>query len=48
MGLEGLDGVGNGRRERRVYWAWGQFELGGGLVNLDFAFGGARMQLFLS
>lgn len=47
MGLEGLDGVGNGRRERRVYGAWGQFELGGGLVNLDFAFGGARMQLFL-
>lgn len=25
----------------------GQFELGGGLVNLDFAFGGARTQLFL-
>ena len=26
---------------------WGQLELGGGLVNLDFAFGGAGIQLFL-
>lgn len=26
---------------------WGQFELGGRLVKLDFAFGGARTQLFL-
>ena len=27
---------------------WGQFELGGRLVNLDFSFGGARTQLFLT
>lgn len=26
---------------------WGQFQVGGGLANLDFAFDGARMQLFL-
>lgn len=47
VGAGGFRWCGDGRRERRIYRAWGQFELGGGLINLDFAFGRARLQLFL-
>lgn len=33
--------------KKESLWEWVQVELRGELVNLDFAFGGARMQLFL-
>lgn len=47
VGAGGFRWCGEWQERKESLWGMGAIELGGGLVNLDFAFGGARMQLFL-